>query len=109
VVQVDVVLAGGVVGARRIADLAGLHGRWWSPHTWSNGIGLLVNLHVALAFSQCPLVEVPFDPPGWSPDRRDWLLPEPIYCGEDGSIRPPEGPGLGIDLDLEALEAYRLA
>lgn len=109
VIQADAVLAGGVVGVRRIADLAGLHGRWWSPHTWSNGIGLLINLHVALAFSQCPLVEVPFDPPGWSPDRRDWLLPEPLYSADDGTIRPPEGPGIGLDLDLEALESYRLA
>ena len=40
--------------------------RWWSPHTWSNGYGLLANLHAALAFSTCPYLEVPFDPPAWS-------------------------------------------
>ena len=42
------------------------HGRTWSPHTWSNGYGLLANLHAALAFSTCPYIEVPFDPPAWS-------------------------------------------
>ena len=54
---------GRVGGCRRIAALADLHGRTWSPHTWSNGYGLLANLHAALAFSTCPYVEVPFDPP----------------------------------------------
>src|SRR5207248_3604676 len=32
VIQSDVVLAGGIGGARRIAALADLHGRTWSPH-----------------------------------------------------------------------------
>ncbi len=64
VVQPDVVLAGGVAGARQIAELAAARERWWSPHTWSNGYGLLANLHVALAFSTCPYLEVPFDPAG---------------------------------------------
>ena len=93
----------------RIADLAVLLGRQWTPHTWTNGLGFLTNLHVALAFSTCPFVEMPFDPPGWGPDRRDWLLPEPIFAAEDGTIAPPDGPGLGIPTDLAWLESYRLA
>ena len=81
----------------------------WSPHTWSNGYGLLANLHAALAFSTCPFVEVPFDPPAWSPERRDWLLPAPIEIAADGTIAPPAGPGLGVEPDLDALERYRIA
>ena len=61
VIQCDVALAGGITGARRLADLAVLSGRMWSPHTWTNGLGFLVNLHAALAWSTCPFVEVPFD------------------------------------------------
>ena len=34
----DVVLAGGIGGCRRIAALADLCGRAWSPHTWTNGV-----------------------------------------------------------------------
>ncbi len=108
IIQTDVVLSGGITGARRVADLAALMGRAWSPHTWTNGIGFLTNLHVALAYSTCPFIEVPFDPPTWGPDRRDWLLPQPIFVEEDGTIRPPEGPGLGIPTDLAWLDAYRL-
>src|SRR5207247_11330551 len=39
VVQTDVVLTGGMGGCRRVAALADLCGRAWSPHTWSNGLG----------------------------------------------------------------------
>jgi D-galactarolactone cycloisomerase len=109
VVQTDAVLAGGIGGCRRIAALAGLAGRTWSPHTWSNGYGLLANLHAALAFSTCPFLEVPYDPPAWSAERRDWLLPATLDIAADGTIAPPPGPGLGVVPDLDRLEQYRVA
>jgi D-galactarolactone cycloisomerase len=109
VVQADVLFAGGIGGCRRIAALADLHGRAWSPHTWSNGLGLVANLHAALAFSSVPFVEVPFDPPAWSSERRDWLLPSPVEIASDGTIAPPAGPGLGVVPDLDALERWRVA
>ncbi|HUF01481.1 MAG TPA: mandelate racemase/muconate lactonizing enzyme family protein [Gaiellaceae bacterium] len=108
VVQTDVVLAGGIAGCRRVAALAELAARSWSPHTWSNGYGFLANLHAALGFSSCPYVEVPFDPPAWSAERRDWLLPTTIEIAEDGTVGPPAGPGLGVDPDFDALEQYRV-
>ena len=108
VVQPDVVLSGGIGGARRLATLAESEGRTWSPHTWSNGYGLLANLHAALAFSTCPYLEVPFDPPAWSAERRDWLLPVTLEIAEDGTIGPPEGPGLGVVPDFDVLEQYRI-
>ena len=107
VIQTDVVLAGGIEGCRRVAALAAEHGLWWSPHTWSNGYGLLANLHAAIAFSTCPYLEVPFDPPAWSPERRDWLLPVSLEIAADGTIAPPDGPGLGVVPDWDALEQYR--
>jgi len=107
VLQADALFAGGIGGCRRLAALAELHGRAWSPHTWSNGLGLVANLHAALAFSSVPWIEVPFDPPAWSAKRRDWLLPEPLEIAADGTIAPPEGPGLGVELDLDALEHLR--
>jgi L-alanine-DL-glutamate epimerase-like enolase superfamily enzyme len=107
VVQADVVLVGGIGGCRRLAAHAELHGRMWSPHTWSNGYGLLANLHAALAFSGCPYVEVPCDPPAWAPERRDWLLPVVLEIAPDGTIAPPDGPGLGVTPNFDALEQWR--
>jgi D-galactarolactone cycloisomerase len=110
VVQPDVVLAGGLGGCRRIAALADLCGRAFSPHTWTNGLGLVANLHLALAVSTCPYVEVPLDPPAWTPARRDWLLGgQTIEIAADGTIAPPPGPGLGVTPDLDRLEAHRIA
>ena len=84
-------------------------GRTWSPHTWSNGYGLLANVHAALAFSTCPYLEVPLDPPAWSASRRDWLLPVVLEVAADGTISPPPGPGLGVVPDFDALERFRIA
>jgi L-alanine-DL-glutamate epimerase-like enolase superfamily enzyme len=108
VIQTDVVLAGGIGGCRRVAALAELTGRTWSPHTWSNGYGLLANLQAAVAFSSCPYLEVPFDPPAWPSGRRDWLLPAPLEIAADGTIAPPDGPGLGAIPDFHALEQFRV-
>jgi L-alanine-DL-glutamate epimerase-like enolase superfamily enzyme len=107
VLQPDVVLAGGLTGAQRMSGFASEHGGTWSPHTWSNGYGLLANLHAALALSTCPYLEVPFDPPAWSAPRRDWLLPTTLEIAPDGTIAPPPGPGLGVVPDFDALERYR--
>jgi D-galactarolactone cycloisomerase len=109
VIQPDAVLSGGLGGCRRVAELADLAGRTFTPHTWSNGYGLVANLHVALALSSCPYVEVPLDPPGWTPDRRDWLLPTPVEVARDGTVAPPPGDGLGVVPDFDRLEQWRVA
>jgi len=104
------VLAGGLGGCRRIAALADLCGRAFSPHTWTNGFGLVANLHLAAAVSTCPYLEVPLDPPGWTPGRRDWLFGGPtVEIAADGTIAPPPGPGLGVVPDLDRLEEHRIA
>ena len=46
VYQQDVVLTG-MARARTLAELALARNRWFTPHTWTNGIGVLANLHVA--------------------------------------------------------------
>ena len=109
VIQNDVVLAGGVSGCRMVAGWARERNRVWSPHTWSTGLGLLANLHVALSFSDAEFIEVPFDPLAWTPERRDFMLPQPIEIDRDGNITVPDGPGLGVQPDLKALERYRVA
>ena len=83
------------------------YGRTWSPHTWSNGYGLLANLHAALAFSTCPYLEVPLDPPAWPATRRDWLLPSSSRSRRTGRSAAA-GPGLGVVPDFDALERYRI-
>ncbi len=104
--QPDVVLAAGMLRGRTLGELALARNRWYSPHTWTNGIGLLANLHVAAGVGGGPFIEYPYDPPGWTAERRDFMLREPVRPGPDGVLRVPAAPGLGIELDEAALRRY---
>ena len=109
VYQPDVVLALGISGARTLADLALRRNRWFTPHTWTNGIGLLANLHVCAGVGGGPLLEFPYDPPGWTAERRDFMLAEPVTVGPHGTVSVPDAPGLGARLDEEAVAFYARA
>jgi D-galactarolactone cycloisomerase len=109
VFQPDVVLALGISGVRTLAELALRRNRWFTPHTWTNGIGLLANLHVCAGVGGGPFLEFPYDPPGWTPARRDFMLAEPVSVALDGVVRVPDAPGLGVVLDEEAVEFYAAA
>lgn len=106
VYQPDVVLAAGMLRSRTLAELALARGLWFTPHTWTNGLGLLANLHVAAGVGGGPYLEFPYDPPDWTPERRDFFLAEPIRPDADGVLRVPDGPGLGALLDETALRRY---
>jgi L-alanine-DL-glutamate epimerase-like enolase superfamily enzyme len=106
VYQPDVVLAAGMLRSRTIAEVALAKNRWFTPHTWTNGIGLLANLHVAAGVGGGPFIEFPYDPPAWTPEHRDAFLAEPIRPGKDGVLRVPSRPGLGIELDEAAIARY---
>jgi L-alanine-DL-glutamate epimerase-like enolase superfamily enzyme len=106
VYQPDVVLAAGMLRTRTLAELALARNRWFTPHTWTNGIGLLANLHVAAGVGGGPFLEFPYDPPGWTPERRDAVLAQPIRPDRDGVLRVPDAPGLGIVLDEVAIRRY---
>ena len=108
VYQPDVVWSTGVLRARQFATEVQAAGAIYSPHTWGDGLVLLTNLHVAAAVSQAPFIEFPFDPPHWTPERRDFILPSPILPDEAGDIVLSDAPGLGVDIDWAALEAFRV-
>ncbi len=106
VYQPDAVLAVGLLRARELAKRVHRRGLWFTPHTWTNGIGLLANLHVAAGVGGGPFLEFPFDPPGWTPERRDFMLAEPVRPDADGHLVLPDRPGLGFELDEESVERY---
>jgi D-galactarolactone cycloisomerase len=98
VYQPDAVLAVGLLRAKELALRVLERGRWFTPHTWTNGIGLLANLHLTAAVGGGPYIEFPYDPPGWTPERRDFMLSEPIRVDADGCLTLPRRPGLGFEL-----------
>jgi L-alanine-DL-glutamate epimerase-like enolase superfamily enzyme len=79
----------------------------FTPHSWTNGIGVLANAHLTAGVGEAPWLEWPYDPPEWSLARRDYPLAAPLRAGA-GRLRLGETPGLGIVLDEERLAATRL-
>src|SRR5258708_9258839 len=78
VLQPDAALVGGITGLRRIAVMAQEHGLTFTPHTWTNGMGVTANAQLTAALADPPFLEYPYDPPEWDLDRRDYMLAEPL-------------------------------
>ncbi|MCD7036045.1 mandelate racemase/muconate lactonizing enzyme family protein [Metabacillus sp. GX 13764] len=110
VYQPDVALCGGITYGKKIADYVQANGSVYSPHTWTNGIGVIANLHIVLGVSNSPFIEFPYDPPAWSIERRDYVqTPETMLnIDSEGYLRASGKPGLGFDLDEEALKKYEI-
>jgi L-alanine-DL-glutamate epimerase-like enolase superfamily enzyme len=106
VLQPDVTLSGGILMGKKIAGMAEANNLQFSPHTWTNGLGLAANLQLMGSVMNCPYCEFPFEPPGWVPEARDFMLKEPFSVDKDGFIHLPEGPGLGVELDFEKIIAH---
>jgi L-alanine-DL-glutamate epimerase-like enolase superfamily enzyme len=107
-IQPDAALIGGMTGLARFARGALARGVGFTPHTWGNGITLMANAQLAAGVGGGPFLEYPYDPAGWTPDRRDFPLAEPIRQ-LNGILELPEAPGLGLVLDEQRLQATRLA
>jgi L-alanine-DL-glutamate epimerase-like enolase superfamily enzyme len=109
VVQPDAALVGGITGLRRVAILAEEHHLVFTPHTWTNGMGVTANAHLSAGLSNAPFLEFPFDPPEWSLERRDFMMAEPLTVDREGWISLSDAPGMGYALDEARLQATRNA
>jgi L-alanine-DL-glutamate epimerase-like enolase superfamily enzyme len=108
VLQPDVALVGGITGLRRVAVMAQEHGIAFTPHTWTNGMGVTANAHLAAGLADSPYLEFPFDPPEWGLERRDFMLREPLRVDAEGWINLGDAPGMGYEIDPTVLRATRL-
>lgn len=104
--QPDATIAGGISDAKRVLDACRERGLGYTPHTWTNGLGFLINLHVHAAGPMDYPIEYPYEPPGWVPEARDGILAQPIQIAPDGTVPVPDAPGLGIELDEDKLARY---
>ena len=106
VVQPDIGRVGGLTEAMRVCQLAQDRGRLIVPHCWKTGIGIAASAHLAAAVPNCPFIE--FIPATLTDSalRRELVTEELKLI--DGKLPLPEKPGLGIELDMKALERYRV-
>jgi len=99
-IQPSVTKVGGISECLRIAALAERHDAVVLPHCPYFGPGLVATLHLAAVQPRVPQVEYLFVEPA------GWLYPvEQLRQGNQLQI--PQGPGLGLDIDLAVAERFR--
>lgn len=104
VAQPDIGRVGGLTEARRVAELTEGAGLRVVPHVWKTGISIAAALHLAATTTAVPFVE--FLPTGLSSSnlRRSLLVDD--YAMDAGRLAVPDGPGLGIELDRDAVQRF---
>jgi L-alanine-DL-glutamate epimerase-like enolase superfamily enzyme len=108
VLQPDAALVGGLTGLRRVALMAQERNLVFTPHTWTNGMGVLANAHLAAGLCDAPFLEFPYDPPEWDLDRRDYMMAEPLRVDSSGMIVLSDRPGMGYEPNMDALAKTRV-
>ena len=111
IVQPDLCGTGGFSEMRRIADMAAMHGVRLVPHVWGTGVALAAALQFMAALPPNPPRRDPVEPilefDRTSNPYRQAVLMEPIEH-KAGVVSIPDGPGLGIAIDREALAHFAL-
>lgn len=106
VLQPDVGRVGGFSEAMKVCRLAEARNRKIVPHCWKSAIGIAASAHVAASTTACPYIE--FLPAELleSPLRRELTTPE--FTIRDGLLELSNRPGLGVELNREAVERFRV-
>jgi D-galactarolactone cycloisomerase len=112
ILQPDITLCGGLDETRAIWQMTRLANLRLSPHVWGGGVGLAAAVHFLAALQPSPHTDriphpvmLEYDL-GTNALRKDLLL-TPIAC-IDGHLTVPDGPGLGIEINRDVVEKYRV-
>lgn len=101
IVQPDVTKVGGISDERRIAWMAQENGVRFIPHGWNTALGLAADLQLASACQQTDLVEY-LNGSAFI----DEIVATPWKLDADGMLAIPSLPGLGIELNRDAVKYF---
>ncbi len=101
IVQPDCTKCGGLTEAWRIGWMAYDHNILLVPHGWNTAIGLAADLHLTAALPMARYVEY-LTPCVYL----DELITEPFRPDAEGYLTVPDKPGLGIELNRDALRRF---
>ena len=101
IVQPDCTKCGGLTEAWRIAWSAYEHNVLWVPHGWNTAVGLAADIQLACAMPVAKYVEFLTPSP-----YVDELITVPFRPDAEGYLTLPDKPGLGIELNRDALERF---
>lgn len=110
IIQPDTCAAGGLSECKKIADMAAAFGVRYNPHVWGTGIAIAASLQLlAVLPSHTPPSLAPIEPilefdRTEHPIRQALLTPAIEH--QNGVVAVPDGPGLGIEVDRDALARF---
>lgn len=105
IVQPDLSKAGGITEVMRIAAMASAEKLQIHPHTLASGLNMASSIHLLCSIDNGGYFEADVAKENLF---RDELTNRPDLLDQDGCVRPPEGPGLGIEVDEDFLKAHPL-
>ncbi|MSV28157.1 MAG: mandelate racemase/muconate lactonizing enzyme family protein [Bryobacterales bacterium] len=104
VVQPDMGRVGGLTEGMRVCRLAEERNLTVVPHLWKTGISIAAALHMAIATPHCAFIEFLPAELCESALRKELVTSEPRMV--DGVLPPPSLPGLGVELNRDALARF---
>ncbi len=111
ILQPDLCSAGGFTECRKISALAQAWHMTLIPHVWGSGIGLAASLQFIATVPPAPLAMNPIEPmleydQSLHPFRQE-LIFRAINM-ENGRVKIPDGPGLGVEINREIIERFKI-
>lgn len=103
VVQPDLCTVGGILEGHKIASMAEAFMVAIAPHNPLSPLSTVVCLHLDTVAPNFAIQEMTRGP------ERGSLLTKDVEQLEDGHLRPPEGPGWGVDVNEEFVRAHPMA
>jgi len=99
----DLATAGGILQTKKIGDYAEQHGIAMAMHFAGTPVSFMANVHCAAATENFVALEHHSVDIDWWEDMVTGVE-KPLHV--DGFARVPEGPGLGIDLNLDVVKEH---
>lgn len=104
IVQPDIFYFGGMIRSMKVARMAESMGKTCTPHISGSGLGYLYMMHFVSAVPNAG----PFH------EFKGFNREIPLECttsslsAENGTVRVPSGPGLGVEIDPDFIAKHRL-
>jgi L-alanine-DL-glutamate epimerase-like enolase superfamily enzyme len=104
IAQPDVGRVGGLTEAMKVCDMAAERGRKIIPHCWKTGISISASAHLAAVTPHCPYFE--YLPAELTDSKlRQELVQDDLQL-VNGKLAIPKKPGLGIEINMDALKRF---
>lgn len=103
IMQPDLSKTGGITEGMRIAAMASGWKHSFNPHTSLTGLNIAASLHVLASIDNAGYFEA--DLSRYNP-LRDELCSWNATVAQDGTVLPPDGPGLGVEINENLLAKF---